>query len=146
MKIEQNMIQCVKKVENWEEAVCLSAKPMLVKGMIEEEYIEAMLQTVRDFGSYIVIAPDVAMPHARPSKAVHESGFSIMRLDVPVYFGEEEDSKARLIIPIACTDGDSHLEMIASLADILGNPETVERMLSAQDEKELYGCISGNLK
>lgn len=54
---------------------------MLEEGLIEEAYIEAMFQTVREFGSYIVIAPDVAMPPARPDKTVHEAGFAVLRLD-----------------------------------------------------------------
>lgn len=35
-------------------------------GAIEPRYIDAMINTVKEIGPYIVIAPGIAMPHARP--------------------------------------------------------------------------------
>lgn len=39
-------------------------------GCIKESYIDAMVNTVKNMGPYIVIAPGIAMPHAAPEDGV----------------------------------------------------------------------------
>ena len=39
---------------------------MVDAGFTEPTYTEAMIDVVRDMGPYIVLAPGLAMPHARP--------------------------------------------------------------------------------
>src|SRR5699024_7676120 len=56
-------IQLDVKCRDWREAVCKSAQPLLEKGYIEERYIDAMLDNIRENGAYIVISPGFALPH-----------------------------------------------------------------------------------
>lgn len=44
------------------------------KGIIEESYVQAMIQNVLDNGNYIILLPLVAMPHARPEFGSKGSG------------------------------------------------------------------------
>ncbi len=63
------------------------------KGIIEESYVQAMIQNVLDNGNYIILLPLVAMPHARPEFGSKGVGMSFLCLDKPVMFPSEEPVK-----------------------------------------------------
>ncbi|MFB8734775.1 PTS sugar transporter subunit IIA [Bacillus sp. SL00103] len=44
-----------------------------------------MIQSVDQNGPYIVIAPQVAIPHARPEDGVNELSMSLMTFEQPVF-------------------------------------------------------------
>ena len=68
----------VETVGSWQEAIRLGAKPLLAQGIIEEAYIDAMIQNVLDNGNYIILLPQVAMPHARPEAGSNGIGTSVV--------------------------------------------------------------------
>lgn len=136
--IEKDLIQTMERVATWTDAIRIAAAPMLQKGYIQESYIDAMIQTVLDLGSYIVIAPNIAMPHARSDGRVFRNAISILKLKEPVYFDEQEDSKATFIMPIACVDNENHLAMLASVAEILGDADIMNQLLETNDQQKLY--------
>ena len=136
--IEKDFIQTMDHVDTWKDAIRIAAKPLLEHQCIQESYIDAMIQTVIDLGSYIVIAPDIAMPHARSEGRVLKNSISILKLEKPVYFDSDEASKATFIMPIACVDNENHLTMLAKVAEILGDPDTMEKILHTNDAEKLY--------
>lgn len=136
--IEKDLIQTLEKVESWQDAIRISADPLLKKGYILESYIDAMIQTVIDLGSYIVIAPYIAMPHARSDGRVFQNAISILKLKEPVYFDTDESSKATFIMPIACVDNENHLAMLARVAEVLGDPDIMNQLLDTNDVQQLY--------
>ncbi len=136
--ITKECIQIQDKVKDWKEAILISAQPLLKNGCIEERYIDAMIQTVLDLGAYIVIAPNIAMPHARSESGALRNGFSVLKINEPVYFDETEDSKATLIVPISCVDNETHMKMLQAIAMVLGEPELAEKVLKSSDVDEIY--------
>ena len=56
-------VNIVENVKDWKEAIILAAKPLVEDGSVKNSYIDAMIANVEKFGTYIVIAPKVAMPH-----------------------------------------------------------------------------------
>lgn len=83
----------VETVGSWQEAIRLGAKPLLAQGIIEEAYIDAMIQNVLDNGNYIILLPQVAMPHARPEAGSNGIGMTFLHLDQPVLFPGDEPVK-----------------------------------------------------
>ena len=63
------------KVDRWEDAVRAAGRMLLDCGAVEERYIEAMVETAKDLGPYIVIAPGIAIPHARPEDGAKDVCF-----------------------------------------------------------------------
>ena len=60
-----NKIQFLDRVTSWEESLRISAQPLLENGFVQESYIEAIVDNVIQNGNYIILLPEIAMPHAR---------------------------------------------------------------------------------
>lgn len=142
LDISPDMIQCQSGVENWEEAIRVSARPLLAKGAIREAYVDAMIETVRQLGPYIVIAPMIALPHARSADAL-AVGLAVLKLERPVSFGPE--AEATLILPLSVTDDESHIAMLQLLACLLGDEERREAILAANDPESLYRLLTAEI-
>ncbi len=55
-------------VESWPQALELCAKPLLDLQVIAPEYVTAIIEQHHTLGPYYVLAPGLAMPHARPEE------------------------------------------------------------------------------
>ena len=86
-----------------EQAIRASGELLVSSGRVTAEYVEQMLAAVEEFGPYIVIAPGIALAHARPSEAVLETGLSLAVLAAPVEFGSHNDP-VRLVFGLAALD------------------------------------------
>ena len=49
-----------------------------------------MIDVVRDMGPYIVLAPGLAMPHARPEMGAKQVGAALVTLEKPIDFGSQK--------------------------------------------------------
>lgn len=122
------------QVTNWQSAIRLAAQPLLVNRIIEEKYITAMIENVLKLGDYMVLVPRVAMPHARPEEGVLKTGFSILKLNQPVVFGESQE--VSLIICLATNNNDVHLSMLQRISALIDEEEKVEALLGASSKTE----------
>ena len=139
LEIKPEMVKCLPRVHDWEQAVRLSSQPLIDHGYINPGYVDDMIQTVHELGPYIVIAPMVAMPHARSQEA-KRIGLAVLKLQEPVSFGENAD--ATLIVPISVVDSESHLAMIQTLALVLSDEEIMNRLLVSNDPAEIIRLMS----
>ena len=136
-ELTSEFIQFENEVESWEDAIAKSSKPLLEKGYIEQTYVDAMIDSVKEYGPYIVIAPNIAMPHARPEAGSKKVGFSIMKLEKPVAFSEEEEHKVQLLIALSCADSSTHIEILQALVTILSDEEKNKLVFQAKTADEM---------
>ncbi|MFA0521989.1 PTS sugar transporter subunit IIA, partial [Vibrio sp. 10N.222.55.E8] len=54
-------------------AIDVTCSTLLASNKIEVSYAEAIKQKHKDIGAYYVLAPKIAMPHARPEDGVNEA-------------------------------------------------------------------------
>lgn len=66
--------------DDWMHAIRIAAKPLLSENIIEEKYIDKMINNVIEFGPYINFVEKFAMPHARPNDGSKERGISFREL------------------------------------------------------------------
>ncbi|GAA0316777.1 hypothetical protein GCM10008967_04230 [Bacillus carboniphilus] len=136
---DERFISVIDQVDNWEEAVRLSGNLLLLDGKIEPGYIDAMIENIQKLGPYIIIAPKVALPHARPESGVKEKGISVLVLKEPTYFGQNE---VKLLICLAAVDSSSHLHLLQTIAEWLQDENTLNRIMEAQSVEELHEVLS----
>lgn len=107
-------------------------------GAVEDRYVDAMLDVVRQMGPYIVIAPGIAMPHARPTDGVHHNAFSLVRTRTAVEFGNADNDPATLLVGLAAGDKDPHVTALRQLVSLIGDRHNVETMRNARRDRAAH--------
>lgn len=115
--ISEDNIQLNLEVNSWGEAIRISALPLLNNGDITEEYIEAMIDNIRNLGAYIVVDDGIAIPHARPDKYVKNFGMTINTFKTPITIGSHKDIK--IFITIASINNENHIKLITQIMKLI---------------------------
>ncbi len=116
-------IQLDVECSDWEDAVKKSALPLLKDGYIEERYIDAMIQNIKENGTYIVISKGFAIPHEGLEAGSIQTGMNLIRLKKPVEFGAEERDPVEFVCCLSAVDHKMHLKAFFNLVNLLKNEE-----------------------
>ncbi len=134
-------VKIVDSIDNWEDAIKIGAEPLLNKGNIKAEYIQAMIDSVHKNGPYMVLVDHIAMPHARPEMGVVKTGMSFLKVKNGVDF-HQTDEKVYLFFTLAAENADGHQEAISELADLFDDDEKMEKMIKSDlTEDEILGLL-----
>jgi mannitol/fructose-specific phosphotransferase system IIA component (Ntr-type) len=131
------------EVKDWQDAVRISGGLMVENGSVEPRYIDAMIETTKILGPYIVISPGVALPHARPEDGVKEPCMSLITLKTPVNFGNVHNDPVKLVIAFGTVDHNAHVKAISKLARIIGDEEKLSALINAQEVNQVEKIVSG---
>ena len=142
--ISEKEITVKVEASDWEDAIRKSAQALLDNGSIEDRYITGMIQTVKELGPYIVIAPAVAIAHARPECGVLRTDISLATLKTPICFGHAGNDPVSLVITLAARDSDEHLDALADLAELLSDSVRFQAILKADTPEQIYNILSKN--
>lgn len=91
--LTEQTIKLHQTADTWQEAITKAAQPLLDQNAIKPSYVEAMIQSVHQNGPYIVIAPQVAIPHARPEDGVNKLSMTLMSFKQPISFSKDGKSR-----------------------------------------------------
>lgn len=136
-----DLIKAKFEAANRDEAVKESGRLLVDKGLADESYIQAMLKNVEVNGTYIVISPGIAMPHARPEEGALDIGLSIVTLKEPVVFGHPKNDPVKIVVGLCAIDHQSHLKALTELADILMDEKKVNEITNANSAEEILQII-----
>lgn len=139
--LKEEIVELNIQAIDWIEAVKASGNLLVKDGKVEEMYVDAMIDTVKEMGAYIVMAPGVAMPHARPDAGVNELGISVITLKEPIPFGNEEFDPVKLIFSLCAKESKAHIELLQELSCILDDSELIEKCDKCKTKKELIELI-----
>ncbi|CAH6081646.1 PTS sugar transporter subunit IIA [Klebsiella variicola subsp. variicola] len=134
-------INVINSIDNWKNAVRLSAEPLLAQGYMAEHYIEAILKSHEELGPYYLLAPGLAMPHARPEQGALRNGLSLLYIKEGISFGSTENDPVYVIIMLCARSGNEHITMIGELAELFSDQQKLERLLKADDIKAIQAVI-----
>lgn len=140
--LTDNTIQLREQVSDWREALGICAGPLLQAGVITPDYVSAIVAQHQKLGPYYVLAPGLAMPHARPEEGAKAIGLSLLKLTDGVSFGAGENDPVDIIILLAAADKHSHIEMISALAELFSNDDDLAKLHQAATLEEIKNIIS----
>lgn len=136
-RLSTELVRFEKGFTSWEDAIKASSQGLLEQGYIKDTYVQSMIDSVKEYGPYIVIAPNIAMPHARPEAGTSKVGFAVMLCEEAVKFSDSPEHHARLFVTLSCVNADTHLLMLQSLVGILGDEKKFEQILNAKSKEEI---------
>jgi PTS system mannitol-specific IIA component/PTS system ascorbate-specific IIA component len=141
--LEKGFIQAQVEVSTPEEAIEAAGNILYRQNVVLKRYVEAMIDTFRTNGAYFVIAPHIAIPHARPEDGVKEASVSLVQLTKPIEFGHEQNDPVSLVFGLGAASNEEHLCLIRRLMNLLTNTSHTKKLIRAQSTNELENLIGG---
>ena len=120
-----------------EHAIELVGQLLVASGRTTPDYTDAMVQVLDSHGPYFVIAPGIALAHAKPAEHVLTTGLSLLTLAEPIMFGNEANDPVELVFGLCATDHDSHIDILAELSTLLSDNDAVNILLNAGDPEQI---------
>lgn len=119
----------------WQEAIKKVAEPLLSKEIITGDYIQAMIESVEEYGPYIVIGPHLALAHARPEDGSLKLGLSLSIFEKPVVFGHEFNDPVKVMFCLSAIDSYSHLNVMKRLVNLIREEDNLIKLTEAKSIK-----------
>lgn len=141
--IRENLVDVDVEVSSWEEAIRAAGKLMVDDGAVEPRFVDAMIRVKNEFGPYIVVAPGIALPHAKPEDGVIQASIAVIRLKNTVEFGNKDNDPVYLVVALAAVDNKQHIEGLRQLSGVLGNDDKIAAIKKVQTKEELLDIFWG---
>jgi len=116
--IENKSIKLQTEAENWRSAIKIGTDMLVASGAVNPSYYDAIISSIEKIGPYIIIAPNFAMPHARPEDGVNRTAFALVTLKKPVYFDGEEEP-VDVLVTLAGSTSDEHMAGLMEVTQVL---------------------------
>ncbi len=144
--IENNSILLNQSAANWEDAIKIGTDLLVKAGTIEPRYYDNIVSKIKEMGPYIILAPGLAMPHARPEEGVIKTSFALVTFDTPIYF-EGEDEPVHVMLTLAGSDSDQHMQGLVEITQVLDDPESdtgvdLDKIRRCKTAEEVYAVIN----
>lgn len=137
--VQNKHYKFAQEASDWQEAIRMSCESLEADGTVEVNYKEDIIACVTKHGPYIVIMPNVAMPHSQEgAKGVNKTAVAFMKLEKPVSFEEGNPEKdAQLFFTLASCNPEQHLNNMMRLSEMLMNEDVVKALEKAQTPEDL---------
>ena len=125
----------------WQEAVRLSALPLVADGSVSEDYYKQIIACIEKYGPYVVFEHNVAMPHTTENaEGAFKTGIGFMVCEHMIDFGEDEDGEkkeANLFFTLSSTNPDEHMNNIGQLSQIFMNDDLLDALAAARTPEDI---------
>ncbi|WP_315708785.1 PTS sugar transporter subunit IIA [Brenneria uluponensis] len=135
-------IHVVESVNNWQEAIHLVAAPLMADKCINPEYIDAIFTSHQQQGPYYVLAPGLAMPHARPEQGVLRNGLSLLHINQGISFGTPDNDPVYVVIMLCAISGSEHIAMITQLAELFSDETRLQTLITANTPESIHTLLA----
>lgn len=140
--LSASRILLLDEVKDWQQAIKVVAQPLLEAGVITQLYVEEIERQHHELGPFYVLAPGLAMPHARPENGAKALGLALLKLKRGVRFDSEENDPVDLIFMLSAPDADSHIGLISELAELFSCEADMARLHQANSKEDLISVLN----
>lgn len=143
--MENNSVLLNAAASDWRSAIKLGTDMLIRSGAVEPRYHDAIIGSIEKMGPYIVIAPQFAMPHARPEDGVNRTAFALVTLTTPVKF-EGEEELVDVLVTLAGSTSDEHMEGLMEVTQVLEDEHSesginLDKLRACQSTVDVFNVI-----
>ena len=131
--------------ETWEDVIRHGGQLMVDAGFTDPTYTEAIIDVVRDMGPYIVLAPGLAMPHARPEMGAKQVGTALVTLEKPIDFGSPENDPVSVAIFLCAPNKDEHIQLLTDIATLFEDEEFLDAAVNFESIEDVQSFLAEHL-
>ena len=135
--LKKENIQIISKVKDWREAIHVAVQPLVNGGYCEARYIDEIIKNTEKLGPYYVLCENLALVHGSTDQGVLKRQIAITLLEEPIKF-KEDGYNVRVMVTLAATDSDSHMEILQAMSQLFSEQDSVQNILNARTENEIY--------
>lgn len=139
--LPDDAIKLAADAADWRAALEVAGSVLTRIGAARPAYARAMVRMVEERGPYIVIAPGLALAHARAGSEVLADGLAVVTLAAPVAFGHPHNDPVRVVLALAAAASEHHLPMVAEIANAFNEHGAVERIADATTPDEVRAVL-----
>ena len=114
---------------------------MVESKSVKPVYVENMIASYKEFGPYFVIAPGVAIAHAKPDESVIRDDIALMICHHPVVFNSHNDPVS-MLFGLCATGSHQHMEVLMQVANLLSDTEAQKQIMGVTSEHELFELLN----
>jgi len=142
--LTDDAIELGASVAHWRAAVHRVGEVLTRSGSTTTRYGDEMVRMIEEHGPYVVIAPGLALAHARPGPSVLADGLAVVTLATPVNFGHPHNDPVRVVVGLAIKTADTHLAAVAQLANLFNDSNAIDELAAATTTAEVTRIMGSN--
>lgn len=140
--VERKAVLCGLQASDWKDSILKGGQLLVNNGAATQAYLETIVEKCVKNGPYIVIAPGIAMPHARPEEGALALGYGLVTLKNPVNFGDPDNDPVELLIFMAAPSVKEHNEeAVTQIADLCDDEAAIQNILKANKASEIVELL-----
>lgn len=132
------------EVTDWRDAVRVAGGALAASGAATQRYADEMIRMIDEHGPYVVIAPGLALAHARPGPEVLADGLAVVTLKTPVPFGHPHNDPVKVVLGLAAVRADTHLSSIAAIANIFNDSNAIAALVGARSVEQVLDIMGAD--
>lgn len=129
---------------DWRDAVRLAGAALTASHAARPGYADEMIRMTEEHGPYVVIAPGLALAHARSGPEVIADGIAIVTLVAPVSFGHPHNDPVSVVLGLAIATPAQHIEYVAAIANVFNDSTAVTDLAAATTAAEVLAIMGAD--
>ncbi|EBX1464696.1 PTS sugar transporter subunit IIA [Salmonella enterica subsp. salamae] len=135
-------VQAQRHANDWRHALDIAVRPLITFGAAAPCYLDGIIENTLKWGPYYLIAPGIALPHARPEQGANHNQMSVTTLSTPVAFGNVDCDPIWLLLCASATDAEAHIRTIQRISQWLDSPGSVALLQDAPNDAALFAQLT----
>lgn len=124
-----------------DEALDITCSTLIEQGKVNKSYLDAIKAKHKEIGAYYVLAPKIAMPHARPEDGVNEACLQVTVFKNGVDLESEDNGDVYFSVTLAAMDSESHIQTIVALSELFQNDDDIDAIIAAESKDQIAAIL-----